>query len=85
MPFGLIAFAIYYIYQKDNVTIENQVNTVTETQTTEITNIRLGVSNLDTLNPLVSKNQNIQDALMLIYEPLLNITEDFNIENRTCY
>lgn len=43
--------------------------------------MRLGISNLDSLNPILSKNQNIQDISKLIYEPLFNITNDYRLEN----
>lgn len=43
--------------------------------------MRLGISNLDNLNPLISKNQNIQDISKLIYEPLFNIKNDFSLES----
>jgi len=46
-----------------------------------MTNIRLGISNLDNLNPILSTNQNVQDILKLIYEPLLTVTEDYRLEN----
>lgn len=38
------------------------------------------MSNFDNLNPLLSKNQNIQDISKLIYEPLFNITDNFRLE-----
>jgi len=47
----------------------------------ENSNLRLGISNLDSLNPIISKNQNIQDISKLIYEPLFNLTNDFRLEN----
>ena len=39
------------------------------------------MSNVDFLNPIVSRNQNIQDISKLIYEPLFNVTEDYKLEN----
>ena len=48
---------------------------------TENSNLRLGISNLDSLNPIISKNQNIQDISKLVYEPLFNLTNDFRLEN----
>ncbi len=80
MQFGLIAFAIYYIYQKEDVTEEDVNNTVSEVETEEITNIRLGISNVDNLNPILSTNQNVQDISMLIFEPLLIVTEDYKLD-----
>lgn len=81
MLFGLIVFAVYYIYNKEDNSPKNDVSTVTEVQTSEITNIRLGLSNLDTFNPIVSKNQTVQDISKLIYEPLLTAQEDYRLEN----
>lgn len=81
MLFGLIAFAAYYIYNNEDESSQQDNNVVTEVQATEIKNIRFGISNLDKLNPIVSKNQNIQDISKLIYDPLLNVTEDYRLEN----
>ena len=64
---------------------ENNVNIVTEAKTEEITNIRFGISNLDKLNPIVSKNQSVQDIISkLAYDSLLTVTEDYKLEYRTC-
>ncbi|MCI9365210.1 MAG: hypothetical protein HFJ54_00850 [Clostridia bacterium] len=81
LAIGLIAFSAYYLYKHENEKIEDVANTVRETKTNEITNIRLGISNLDSLNPIVSKNQNIQDTSKIIYEPLLGLTDDYKLEN----
>lgn len=51
-----------------------------EADNIEITDIRLGISHLDVLNPIVSKNQNVQDISKLIYEGLLTLTNDYNLE-----
>lgn len=48
---------------------------------TDNSNLRLGISNLDNLNPIISKNQNIQDVSKLVFEPLFNLTNDFKLEN----
>lgn len=55
------------------------VNTQQE-QAEVITNIRLPIVNFDTINPILSKNQNIQDISRLVYEPLLNIDEEYKIK-----
>ena len=44
-------------------------------------NLRIGISNFDNLNPLISKNQNIQDIEKLVYEPLLSVSNDFKIKD----
>ena len=77
---GLVGCAGYLISGK----AEPQMNKVVQEETTEqtnmITNIRIPVVAFDTINPILSKNQNIQDVARLIYEPLLNITKDNKIQ-----
>ncbi len=77
---GLVGYAGYLIYGKT----EPQTNKIVQEETTEqtnmITNIRIPVVAFDTINPILSKNQNIQDVARLIYEPLLNITKDNKIQ-----
>ena len=73
-------FAIYYIYNKEDENIDNGNNIIATEESDEITDLRLGISNLDTFNPIISKNQNIQDISKLIYEPILDVTEDYNLE-----
>lgn len=79
----LICIAIcvgwYFSSKKENIE-ENKTNVSKEETKTENYNLRLGISNLDTLNPLISKNKNIQDISKLIYEPLLDISDTFKLE-----
>lgn len=56
-------------------------------QTTQIaeekkykTELRIGISALDTFDPLLSKNKSVQDVCKLIYEPLLTIDESYKIK-----
>lgn len=61
--------------------VENvQENTVKE-EKIENSNLRLGISNVDSLNPILSKNQNIQDISKFIYEPLFFISDDYKLKN----
>lgn len=76
----LIAYAVYILYgKKDN---KKDVSPVVDTSSKleVINNIRIPVVNFDTINPIISKNQNIQDISRLIYEPLLDIDKDYKIE-----
>ena len=78
---ALIGYAVYYIRGQ-----EKQIEEVTETivseekKLTTITTLRVAGVNVDTLNPIISRNQNIQDISKLIYEPILSVTSDFQIE-----
>ncbi len=79
----MILYAVYYIYNHDEKISEKDTNTIVETEAySKTSSLRLGISNLDTLNPVISKNQNVQDISKLIYEPLFDITKDFKLENK---
>ena len=80
MPYGIVIYEIYYFYNKDTEPEENNISDISEETPNELSNIRLGIANFDSLNPLISKNQNIQDISKLIYEPLFNISDDFKLK-----
>ena len=44
------------------------------------TNIRIGIINFDNINPILSNNSNIQNVSRLLFEPLINLTEDYKLE-----
>ena len=77
---GLVGYAGYLIYGKKEPETSKVVQEEMPEETNIITTIRIPVVAFDTINPILSKNQNIQDMVRLIYEPLLNITSDNKIE-----
>ncbi len=77
---SLLITAGYYIYHTQKPKEEKVLPQETEEEIEIITNLRLPVVAFDTINPILSKNQNIQDISRLIYEPLLTITSDNRIE-----
>lgn len=42
--------------------------------------IIIGITDFDTINPILSKKQDVQYISKLIYEPLINIGQDFKLE-----
>ena len=77
---GLVIYAGYFIYKQNNKEETNKIIELPEEEIEMITNIRIPVIAFDTINPILSNNQNIQDISRLIYEPLINITNDNKIE-----
>lgn len=77
---SLIGCAGYLIYGQKRPEENRVVQEETQEEVQIITNIRIPVVAFDTMNPILSTNQNIQDIARLIYEPLLNITSDNQIE-----
>ena len=75
---ALIIFAIYYIIKNKNtyasdikiIKAENQISN----------EIIFGITDFDTINPILSTSQDIQYISKLIYEPLINIGQDFRLE-----
>lgn len=77
---GLVIYSAYLLYgKKDNEIDEiNRINTYVESPI--IDNIRIPVVKFDTINPILSNNAQIQNISKLVYEPLLNIDENYKIE-----
>lgn len=74
----LILFAIYLIIKnKDTMASDIKITR----KENEISNeIIIGTTDFDTINPILSKNQDVQYIAKLIYEPLINIGQDFKLE-----
>jgi peptide/nickel transport system substrate-binding protein len=77
-----IAIMIFAIQKINESESSNEESTSTsniqeEEQTQEL---KLGIAEFDTINPILSTNKYVQDISKIIYEPLFNVTEDYNIE-----
>lgn len=77
----IMSFAIYKVKKEDTQKKSDTDNTTTISNEEKGKEIVLAVSGFDTINPIITKNKNVQDVTKLIYEPLVNITENFKIEN----
>ena len=79
---AIMGFAIYRVQIRDNKT-ETDENKLSSTSIQDVkkgTEMTLGISNFDTINPIITKNKRIQDIDKLIYEPLINVTEDYKLD-----
>lgn len=76
---GIMIFAIIKIKGDEEAKNQSQISK-TESVEEKITQLSLGIAEFDTINPILSNNKNVQDISKLIYEPLINITEDYNLE-----
>ena len=76
----IMGFAIYKV-KTNSKEEENQTNTVSIVDTKQKgTKLTLGISEFDTINPIITKNKKVQDVTKLIYESLVNITADGKAE-----
>ena len=67
-----------YIKKDDNKNENNEE--VVEEQIEEIKDLRFGISNFDTINPLISKNKEVLNIDKLIFEPLITIDEQYQAQ-----
>lgn len=77
---GIITYAVYVLYFKDSNREEEQPQDEQLVVVEQITNLRLGVSNFDTINPLISNNKEILNIDKLIFDSLITITQDYKAE-----
>ena len=68
----IMIFAIVKI-KTDEQKKETQVYESKEETEEEIKEIKLGVASFDSINPILSKNKNIQDVSKIIFEPLMTL------------
>lgn len=72
----LILSSIYIVYIKGN---KAQNGVQAQTRETKISNeINVGISEFDTINPILTKSIEIQEIDKLIYEPLIDLNLDFS-------
>lgn len=72
----LILSSIYIVYIKGN---KAQNGVQAQTRETKISNeINIGITEFDTINPILTKSIEIQEIDKLIYEPLIDLNLDFS-------
>ncbi len=75
--FVIIIVIVAFFVIRNN---ENEQQTEEETTSVEeeiVREIRLGIAQYDTLNPLLTNNKNVQNVTKLIYESLVDISSDY--------
>ena len=75
----ILTYILYNIYiRKDTRSISNENSNSKEKIIS--TDLRIGITNFDTINPIISNNINVQNLSRLIFEPLLNLSYDYKLE-----
>lgn len=75
----LVAYTLYVIFQSkaDNSdTNLDQTSTLSNIQT----DLRLSIAQIDTINPLLTNNRNVQEITKIIYDPLVTLNENYKLE-----
>ena len=78
---GLIGFAVYTIQNNNSTIDEEEVEKkVSDVEPQILYDLRLGIAEFDIMNPILSKNRNVQDIAKIIYEPLVNLNYEYKAE-----
>lgn len=75
----LVFIAVYILYSDKHgqaIAIQN-----TKTEFNIIKEINIGITDYDTINPILSNNRDVQYIDKLVFQSLLDITSDFKIKN----
>ena len=72
----ILIFALYIIRQDEEVKKQEEEYTASN-QDDRVKEIKLGIAGLDTINPILSNNKNVQSITKLIYEPLVDLSSDY--------
>lgn len=77
----ILAIVTYSIYKKDNETVENKnITQEAEENTNVVKELRLAISGLDTINPIISNNKHVQEISKIIFDSLIELKEDYSKE-----
>ena len=73
----MILAGIYIIYIKDNSSNAN--SNIGSRETNISKEISIGITDFDTINPILTKNLEMTHILKLVYMPLIDISQDFKV------
>ena len=74
----IIIAVIYKVNEKQENLVEEP--TTSEVEEEIVKEINLGVAEFDTMNPILSQNKHIQEISRIIYEPLLELDEEYKLQ-----
>lgn len=79
----VIILGIYTGYKliKDDSLKESETIDQTSKVSTIQKDLRLAIAEMDTMNPILSKNRNVQEITKIIFEPLVTLNENYKLEN----
>ena len=76
---AIMIFAVVKI-KNDEQKKEETPKEAIQDEKPEVTELKLGVALFDSINPILSKNKNVQNISKIIFEPLITLTSDYKIE-----
>lgn len=77
----IMAFSIYKAKFNNKDNKNNNQNIVNINSTEKIGEITLAIAELDSINPIITNNRQVQNITKLVFDSLVNITEDFKVQS----
>ena len=72
----IITYVVFYSKDTSKDEIKDKVSTTSNL----ITNLRLGIAELDTLNPILTNNKNVKEISRLIFDSLVTVKDNYSLE-----
>lgn len=72
----IVTYVIFYNKEDTETEIEDKVSKTT----TLITDLRLGIAELDTFNPIYTNNKNVKQISRLIFDSLVTVGENYELQ-----
>ena len=76
---SILTFSVYKIKKDENYKKQEESQEQIRNENI-VTEIKLGIASLDTINPILSNNKHVQGISKLIYEPLINLNSEYKAE-----
>lgn len=77
----LLAIVTYSIYKKDKSNPEKKsVTQETEETANVVKELRLAISQMDTINPIISQNKHVQEISKIVFDSLIELRENYSKE-----
>ena len=78
----IMGFAVYKVNSNNNLEEKNTTESTSIIDNTKkSTDLVLGISEFDTINPILTQNKKVQDITKIVYESLVSISEDGKAES----
>ena len=74
----ILAVITYITYKKNNPIQKEDTQAVIEENANIIKEMKLGIAEFDTINPILTKNRNVQSITKLIFDSLITFDENYN-------
>ncbi len=76
----LIILSVYYIRKDEKNKNGEQPKEIEQVEKIKLTDLRIGVAQFDTINPILSNNKSVQEISRLIFDSLLILDKEYKLQ-----